>query len=51
MTIQINTNSTAASAQFHLNRNTQALQKVSNALQAVHALCIRRMTQEDSQFR
>ena len=27
MTIQINTNSTAASAQFHLNRNTQALQK------------------------
>jgi flagellin len=27
MTIQINTNSTAASAQYHLNRNTQALQK------------------------
>lgn len=27
MTIQINTNSSAASAQFHLNRNTQALQK------------------------
>ena len=27
MTIQINTNSTAASASFHLNRNTQALQK------------------------
>ena len=27
MTIQINTNSTAASAQFHLNRNTQALHK------------------------
>jgi len=27
MTIQINTNSTAASAQYHLNRNTQALHK------------------------
>ena len=27
MTIQINTNSTASAASFHLNRNTQALQK------------------------
>ena len=50
MTIQINTNSTASAASFHLNRNTQALQKALNVLQAVPALCIQRMTRRTCCF-